>query len=200
MVYARGIWLVLAVPVGLGACNAILGNDSWTLQGNGPGSEAGADASVAGDSSRAGADAPPQVDQQAPDSRPVITDGSAATDSSIGPDSVAADDSGLDPCLVLPAADAAPCSPIGNETECGLGECLIASTGPEGRCQMCQGQGMCSGHADAPCDVAEDCDIGWACYCHACTLVCRLATPQTCGASQCVNVGNVTEGVCLPPN
>jgi hypothetical protein len=108
-------------------------------------------------------------------------------------------DTGIDPKLATPSADAAPCSPVGNIVVCPLGACLIVSpSGDAGRCQTCSRTGDdCGGHANDFCEVPEDCDIGWVCYAHLCHLFCMLSTPQTCGASTCTNVGNATTGVCL---
>ncbi len=192
--------MVLLVGSSVGACNSILGNDPWTLQGTRI-VLGGGDAADAADTSVPGLDSGPAPDTSTRDGS--TRDSTASPDTSVPFDSTVPpgmdSSTGLDPCLVLPSPDAAPCSPVGNIVVCGLGGCMIASPGPEGRCQTCQ-QGECSGHANAFCDVVEDCDIGWACYCHACTLFCSLATPQTCGGSTCTSVGNQTEGVCLPPN
>jgi hypothetical protein len=189
----RPLWVGLlgALSAGL-ACNAILGNDSWTPVGGTP--IPSFDASESGDAQSPPIDA--RADR-APSSDATLPPGDAARDHELGAD---ADDSGLSPCLALPAADAAPCPMVGLQGSCAIGECLIVSPGPAGRCQNCQAQGTCSGHADAPCTVPEDCDIGWACYCGACTLMCPLSSDVFCGSSQCINVGNATEGVCYPPN
>jgi hypothetical protein len=196
-------WLVLLLGSAVGGCNSLLGNDPWTLEST-PVVPGGSDASDASDEATRRVDSAPGPDTSTRDATTRESaapfDATASSDTAVSPPGTDSS-TGLDPCLVLPSPDAAPCSPLGSEGACGLGACLIASTGPEGRCQMCQpSQGECSGHANAPCNVVEDCDIGWACYCHACTLFCALATPQTCGASTCTSVGNATEGVCLPPN
>ena len=113
----------------------------------------------------------------------------------------ATNDSGIDPLLSLPPADASTCSPVGNIVVCPLGNCLVANPTTTGRCQTCSHSGGdCDGHKNAPCDDAEGCDIGWACYNGACTLMCNLDAGSVFCAfpSVCTNVGNVIAGVCQP--
>lgn len=107
-------------------------------------------------------------------------------------------EAGISSLLSQPSLDAAACSPVGNIVVCSLGGCLVTGPGTEGRCQTCSRQGGdCGGHKGASCAKPEDCDIGWACYAGACTLLCPLDAGVVCGnPAVCINVGNAIEGVC----
>jgi hypothetical protein len=167
------------------ACNAIVGNDSWTL--------------VAGDGGADGADASKRDSQleAANDGTPPL-DGPGDTETIDAPNDTPTDhgppDSGLSPQLVLPPSGTA-CDPAEGDGDCPDGETCRISSATGGTCDSFT---SCEGHeAGYPCTVDSDCDDTLQCYKGECFALCPLGM-NCAGGCECFSVGNDDTGLCCP--
>jgi hypothetical protein len=174
----------------LTGCNALLGNDGWTLADGGSadgtavfGDSSNNDTSTfVGDARGADSAAPPS-DAMTGDSSPLQPD-TAAQDSG----------SSLSSSLVLPPPSGSPCDPSQGDGDCPMGEtCRISST-TFGRCDTYATSG---GIAGFPCTVDSDCNDTLQCWMGVCKVLCELGN-SCIGGCECFSVGNDTTGLCCP--
>jgi hypothetical protein len=138
------------------------------------------------------ADAAPPLDAAHPADAAHPIDAAHPVDAN-SPD--ANDGGGMSPILSLPPPGSAPCSGVGQDVDCPLGDACLISTPTGGACVSCV---ACHGYEHS-CTKDEDCMPPYQCYANSCSYICELGHHGECGSGQsCVNVGNTSYGICSP--
>jgi hypothetical protein len=161
-----------------------------------PAVDAGADdATVPGDASPDGAS---PGDAEAPGDGSTHIDAGPPIDAAPPVDANrpdANDSGGMSPILALPPSGSRKCSGVGQDEDCPLGDLCAIATPTSGACVSCV---ACHGYEHS-CTTDEDCAPPYQCYASSCSYICELGHNNQCGSGQtCVNVGNVTYGICSP--
>jgi len=147
--------------------------------------DASSDATSAADA-KPSVDAAPHVDAASPVDAALPVDANR-------PD--ASDAGSLSPVLPLPPPGSTPCSGVGQDVDCPLGDTCLISTPTSGACVSCV---ACHGYGHS-CATDGDCAPPYQCYAGSCSYICELGHHDECGSGQsCVDVGNVSYGVCSP--
>ncbi|HVY44465.1 MAG TPA: hypothetical protein VHB21_01250 [Minicystis sp.] len=182
----RGAVAVFCVAASVGACQLFGGLGGLEFRGGrGLGGAGGSTPSAGGSPSTGGGGAAVST----------ASSSSASSASSSSASSSGSGGSGLDPALDVPDPSGMSCMGYGGQGDCpSLTVCRIA-TKHGGRCEGCT---ACD-NLGAPCSASSDCDILFQCFRGQCTNFCQLGSTECGSPTNCIDVGNDTEGVCWPP-